>query len=242
MKSPSTSGTCLATTESFVPSALVMLGSFLKHHPRFDSCRKISSTTATCSSALEPDQKSRICKAFHVGITSGPAGTDRRPDAPRSKACGHGAPAMEGRRVRRGSVSAPAPPRRRRRATVRTGQGWPCPSSSRSPAAGRSPRRGSSATGAIARAGEARTRQARQPLEARAATQLELVAKDPACRQPRHPSERLVHVGRQADVRRRADWPISAVVRYLQGWILILQPVSMWAIEGLPIATMLKTN
>ena len=38
MKSPSTSGVCLATatTESFVPGALVLLGSFLKHHPRFD--------------------------------------------------------------------------------------------------------------------------------------------------------------------------------------------------------------
>ena len=38
MKSSSTSGVCLATatTESFVPGALVMLGSFLAHHPRFD--------------------------------------------------------------------------------------------------------------------------------------------------------------------------------------------------------------
>ena len=38
MKSSSTSGICLATatTESFVPGALVMLGSFLEHHPRFD--------------------------------------------------------------------------------------------------------------------------------------------------------------------------------------------------------------
>ena len=38
MKSPSTSGVCLATatTESFVPGALVLLGSFLEHHPRFD--------------------------------------------------------------------------------------------------------------------------------------------------------------------------------------------------------------
>ena len=38
MKSSSTSGVCLATatTESFVPGALVLLGSFLKHHPRFD--------------------------------------------------------------------------------------------------------------------------------------------------------------------------------------------------------------
>ncbi len=38
MKSSSTSGVCLATatTEPFVPGALVMLGSFLAHHPRFD--------------------------------------------------------------------------------------------------------------------------------------------------------------------------------------------------------------
>ena len=38
MKSPSTSGVCLATatTESFVPGTLVLLGSFLAHHPRFD--------------------------------------------------------------------------------------------------------------------------------------------------------------------------------------------------------------
>ena len=38
MKSSSTSGVCLATatTESFVPGAIVMLGSFLRHHPRFD--------------------------------------------------------------------------------------------------------------------------------------------------------------------------------------------------------------
>ena len=43
MKSPSTSSVRLATatTESFVPGALVMLGSFLKHHPRFNGYRKV---------------------------------------------------------------------------------------------------------------------------------------------------------------------------------------------------------
>ena len=46
---------------------------------------------------------------------------------------------------------------------------------------------------------------AREPFEADVAVDREPPAQDPAGRQPRHPLERLVHLGQQPDVRRPAD-------------------------------------